>query len=327
MPEFFTQIFTLCGEDEFEIFSPNWEVHWKEDKEKRFPWHENNKLKGYARQLWIRADELKSANNAMTLICHSSCLQEGLLRNYINAQIPNQSIILSNEDGKNNIIFDMNLQKASKIASKIAEKNYLQYAMFKYNLSKYIHNVSAYDIIEFGLNDRFKETENKLEHVMFNACIHHAYSGIEELQLELRASKEKPGKIKGEKNPDVVNELINRLTEKNIDINKKIMWSLNKNKRKLTEKYPFPEGGIIESFDGKEVSAKEISIIDAIYYASTLRSKVSTHKIKEESMSVTRVDVGNCQDLLRRLILESVGCWQGWEKGFFFGPPGNPGFG
>lgn len=327
MHEFFTQMFTQCVENEYEILGNNWEAIWKDDTEKRFSLHENNKLKGYARQLWIKANDFQSANNALSIICHSSCLQDGIIKNYINANMPDQNTNLSNKIGQNNIIYDMNLQKASKIASKLSLKNNLQYALFKYSLSKLIQNVSAYDIIEFGGNTRFRETENKLDHVMFNACIHHAYSGIEELQLELRASKEKPARINRIKNQDVVNELILRLKEKNIDIENKIMWSFIKNKTKLTDKYPLPEGDIVKAFDRNEISAKEISIIDAIYYSSTLRGKVSTHTIKEESMSVTRVDIGNCQDLLRRLILESIGCWRGWGNGYFFGPPGNPGFG
>ena len=57
-----------------------------------------------------------------------------------------------------------------------------------------------------------------------------------------------------------------------------------------------------------------VKLIDAIAYASWLRSSVSAHRISRLSKSLTVYDVANIQHLARRLLLETLGFWNYHHK-------------
>src|SRR5690606_10503865 len=69
-------------------------------------------------------------------------------------------------------------------------------------------------------------SEYPYEHLKYAYSIVLTYSVIEELGIEIRASKEKPSVIDGEWNPEVLSDLKERLNEKNIDPDKTLVWSV-----------------------------------------------------------------------------------------------------
>ena len=140
-------------------------------------------------------------------------------------------------------------------------------------------------------------------------CIISAYSVIEELGLEVRASNQKPSVLNGKWNPIVLADLENRLKAAGIDLSDTFPWLLRVTRRKIEMKKSLPITKPASWAYGR-VRDHEVNITDAIAYASWLRSNVSSHTIKETTRRLTAYDVANVQHLARRLILESIGEWK-----------------
>jgi len=64
---------------------------------------------------------------------------------------------------------------------------------------------------------------------------------------------------------------------------------------------------------GYKVRDVYLDIIEAIAYASWLRSKISAHRLSVLAKSLTICDVANVQQLARRLLLETLGFWHHYE--------------
>jgi hypothetical protein len=146
------------------------------------------------------------------------------------------------------------------------------------------------------------------------------------MELEVRASKECPVKLKdGSNNPAVINDMIERLRAVGADLDELINWRYWAQGTPLVQRYPVPVGASTP-FASQLVKVIDLNIVDAILYASTLRGKVSTHRLRDVSKSLTLLDVLNCQNLARRLILTAAGCWTNWPHARWYFP-GHPGFG
>jgi len=146
-----------------------------------------------------------------------------------------------------------------------------------------------------------------------------AYSVIEELGLDVRASKDNPSTLEnGEWNPLVLNDLVNRLTRSNIDITQNIQWMIRGEKTKIEQDKPIKTVSLTEwadsdnNSDSLQISNKDsyIYIPDAINFISFLRSKISSHCVKDRIMDLSVFDVANAQFLAQRLLLEKVGLWK-----------------
>ena len=196
------------------------------------------------------------------------------------------------------------------IASKISFRKNYQYAIFKLEQSlKCLEpNLNYFDPRNW---EPFKSISKfPIDHVKYGAAIFFAYSVLEELGLEIRASKNNPTILKnGTKNPVVINELIGRLQKNNIDINQGLIW-LSRNKKTIIQSQKKP----IKIYQKAEwawgqIMDGEVDIVDAIIYASYLRSQVSTHKFRELSSKLSFYDVINIQQLAFRLMDDVIGTW------------------
>ena len=67
-------------------------------------------------------------------------------------------------------------------------------------------------------------------------------------------------------------------------------------------------------WSGFKVRDSYIEIIDAIAYASWLRSRISSHRLSNLAKSLTIYDVANVQHLSRRLLLERLGFWRNYLR-------------
>jgi hypothetical protein len=137
-----------------------------------------------------------------------------------------------------------------------------------------------------------------------------AYSSIEELALEVKASSNKPSKIGGAWNPPVLADLRSRLQKAGINLDDTIVWLLRNSPTRI-EKRNAPPVGQRASWSGGSIRDQLVKVEDAINYASLLRSKVSAHVMHELTRSLTMSDVHNVQHLARRLLLEALGYWKG----------------
>jgi hypothetical protein len=199
--------------------------------------------------------------------------------------------------------------RACVIATKASRRKVYQYALHKYLLS---HHVMPLDsrLLDPARWERGPAVSSAAgHHVSCAYAIIAAYSVLEELALELRASKDKPSMIRGKWNPVVKNELESRLRASGIDLSETIIWHLRGIPTRIERRRGVGESGKAPWAYG-EIRDRMVNVVDAIAYASWLRSRVSSHRLGEAARSLTHYDVANVQHLARRLRLETLGCWQ-----------------
>jgi hypothetical protein len=151
------------------------------------------------------------------------------------------------------------------------------------------------------------------DHVMFSHAIISAYSVLEDLGLELRASPTRPSRLNGNWNPVVRQDLDQRLARAGVDLGEKLLWTVRGPKRRIERRRPMPEA-TKASWSGWFVRDSEFAIADAIANADWLRDRVASHAAKELTRALSPYDVVNVQHLARRLLLESLGFWRWHEK-------------
>lgn len=199
------------------------------------------------------------------------------------------------------------ISKACPIAARASQKKAYIYSFFKYYLSCYIHTNHWMDLAPY-----YKDiplSPYPYDHLRYSYAIVIAYSIIEEIGLEVRASQENPSIKDGKRNPVVQGDLIKRLKDAKIDLNKPILWQL-RGPRKLIELKKPIESKDLAPWSYGRMRDCDVSIVDAIYNLSWQRSKVASHKVKKYTKSLSVYDVNNAQHLARRLLLESLGFWE-----------------
>jgi len=194
------------------------------------------------------------------------------------------------------------------MAAKASRCRKFGYAIAKYALSVSLYSVDPVDLEPYG-SAHLSVSAFYREHVAFSHSIIAAYSAVEELGFNVPASRENPSTIQGNWNPVVRMKLEDRLGNAGIELEDKLLWTMRGPRRRIdSKKAPRVSGkapwshGLIRDAD--------IDIVDAINYASWLRSNVASHKVSDLGSSLSPYDVINVQHLARRLILESLGFWQ-----------------
>ena len=200
---------------------------------------------------------------------------------------------------------------ACLIAARASSRLQYVYAMSKLRLSFEIYSLSTVE-----LDPHYRENIPKSplaeDHVRLAFAIVTAYSCIEELGFEVRATSDRPSKLNGRWNPIVREELEARLRLGGVNLTELFHWNL-RGARTLIEKRRLPE--IVEKAKWARYQVRDgkIEIVDAINYVSFLRSKVSAHRAEKRLVRVLSVyDVANAQLLARRLLLEKMGYWRYW---------------
>jgi len=202
----------------------------------------------------------------------------------------------------------MNIPTGCLIARKASYRRANQNAIFKYLLSQDVFPTSQFQLdpshwfpskYVFGFSDH---------HTRCASAVVIAYSVIEEISLEVRASSKRPSFIRGKWNPHVRQELDERLIGAGIDLSDPVPWTLRDTPTRIERLKP-PKALIKAEWSGGRVRDVEMEIQDAIAYASWLRSKVSAHRLHEISSALSYYDVSNVQHLARRLLLEKLGFW------------------
>jgi hypothetical protein len=209
-----------------------------------------------------------------------------------------------------------NLCEAAALAAKLSHRKKWRYAAAKYWMSLRICSVPGMETHPTE-GRRFGVELDPLNHVLFAYAIIAAYSVIEELGFEVRTTKEHPSsRIKrGQWDPVLREDLENRLRSGGIDLNDDEVFIL-RGTPTIVEREGRRRGtvwGTKASWATGEVRDRHLSVVDAIGYASWLRSNVSSHKLsrgarhEQRAASLTIYDVQNVQQLARRLLLETTG--------------------
>jgi hypothetical protein len=201
---------------------------------------------------------------------------------------------------------------ACAIAAKASRKE-----KFVYGIAKYAFSISLFSIPGVDLEPsarhipifRLPDDHIKLSHAIISA-----YSAIEELGLEIRASSKKPSKIKDQWNPAVKSDLEQRLMKAKININENMLWMRRGTRTKIERKKSPPISTKAPWAGGLQIRDCDINLIEAISLAHWLRSHVASHKTKDLTKVISPYDVINVQHLARRLLLEILGFWKFLSK-------------
>jgi hypothetical protein len=206
------------------------------------------------------------------------------------------------------------LPVACLIAAKASQKVGYQNALFKFLLSNRVVplSVDALDP-ERDWEPSRAVTSSPEQHVFDAEAIVLGYSVLEELSLEVRASYKVPSRVEGRWNPIVKKELEDRLLKNKIDLSEHILWHLRDTPTRI-ERSRRPDTKRKCEWAAAKVRDVYLEVIDAIAYASWLRSGISAHRLSPLAKSLTVYDVANVQHLARRLLLESLGFWRYYQR-------------
>jgi hypothetical protein len=202
------------------------------------------------------------------------------------------------------------LISACMLANRASRKRALSYALHKLHLSYRSVSPHIRDLDPSSYPRRFGVYKDPIFHVYLANAITLAYSAIEEMELQIRASKENPTRMPdGTWNPKVKSDLELRLQKAGINLKEPHIWTLRGPKTRI-EKLRRPIGTSKPRWSRGQVRDISMPVIDALAMASWLRSHTSTHRFTDTAQSLTAYDAHNVQSLARRLLMGTLGFWR-----------------
>lgn len=269
------------------------------------------------KEIVIEAKNIETAKRAFALIAAAKALLDGssffgpgddhmLLA-------PAEARSRDARDQGRDRIATANFPWACGIATKATSRNKYVYALNKWRLSTYLVSVPFIEL-DPSYSETIERTPDPQAHVLFSYAIIAAYSVLEDLGVELRASEEQPSaQPDGTWNPSRRSDLEARLRDARINLSDKFNWSQRGRPTRLESRRPrqiFRNATPAQWAHG-DVRDLAVEIVDAIAYASWLRSKVSSHRSRPEDVRLLSIyDVTNVQFLARQLLLETMGFWR-----------------
>jgi len=201
------------------------------------------------------------------------------------------------------------IPKACLLAARASKRRRCQYALIKYRFSTKLYGVLVVDLEPFR-SDHLRLSHFADDHVAFSHAITAAYSAIEDLGLELRASHKLPSRINGQWNPVVKADLEQRLVAAGVSLTDPILWTIRGPRTRIQRQRQVLISAKVRWAAGAMVRDSDVALIDAIAYADWLRDKIATHAAKGLTPSLSPYDVINVQHVARRLIMEVLGLWR-----------------
>jgi hypothetical protein len=257
----------------------------------------------------INASSLERAQYVSELLYASSCLQSGSLP-FIEKL---EAYLMDASDNSQQELWPGasygSIPLSCMIAAKVSFKKEYQYALFKHLAS---HELMSSETMDHNPSDWMPSKFVRMSvdyHVKCAHAIVIAYSVIEELSFELRATNKTPSFVDRKWNPIVKADLENRLKSAGINLSETFLWELRDTPTKI-ERARQPRIQSKASWAYGKIRDGEVDIVDAIAQASWLRSKVSAHKLRELASALNYYEVYNVQHLARRLLLEKMGMWR-----------------
>jgi hypothetical protein len=137
-----------------------------------------------------------------------------------------------------------------------------------------------------------------------------AFSAVEEVGLEIRASKENPrftDNKNGTWNPIVLGDIEGRLSQIGINPTDTTIWVYRGQPTKIENDIKPKFGHPSPHHDGAVVRDIVLTFPEAIQYAAYLRNFISAHKFQKLTEYVSPYEVFNVQDLVRKLLMSKLG--------------------
>lgn len=257
-------------------------------------------------EIMIRATTEQRARQAVILLCSAIDVLQGSAMGYFDPMEDVQIRLSGAKQDTPSFFSTSGITAACRFAALVSRAS-LSYAMHKLAYSYRSAGAHHMDMHPRYSPHQFRVQKEPLAHVHIANAVTLAYSAIEEMQLELRASRENPSRLKdGSWNPVVLNELKQRLRKAKVDIDDPFIWTIRGPKTRIERSRQIPSIGKTKWTYGL-VRDREVSVADALAYASWLRSTTTTHRFTKTSASLTVCDAYNVQLLARRLLMERFG--------------------
>lgn len=258
---------------------------------------ENAKITGY--NVYLKTHNEEKANELLRLI-HASM-------SIINLELAKEFYVEDYilVDSKAKVGQFLNYSPSTIIACKAASQAYGNqsqiFAIYKLKLSVETSSCNTVDLHPHEYLD-WKSDEDKTR---FAYSIILSYSVLEELGLEVRASRKNPSKDeKGNWNQNVLYDLKSRLDKIGVPKSKTTRWYLRGNLPQL-KKEPKIHSSFKYSY-GENIRDAEVKIEDAISYLSYLRSQISSHKFGGKIFELNIYDVKSSQNLAQLVLLHAL---------------------
>lgn len=300
----------LSAEDDYSppppYYGRGWRATW-EKQGRKFP-------RTSGKEVVLYAADWQRAQGGLNLILACLYLTHGnppLFDQVLIARGPDQPALQFPEERKarrEQYLSMCDISLACATAAKASTNSRYAYAIFKYYFSIKLYSVFSVDLEPFR-SPHLSLSPFADDHVMFSHAIMAAYSAVEDLGLEVRASARNPSRIDGKWNPFVLGDVEKRLHQAKVNTGETILFTLRGPPKKTERERPLPAVQRAPWARGN-VRDVELSVADAIAHASWLRSKTAAHRANTMTKSLSPYDVVNVQHLARRLILESLGFWR-----------------
>ncbi len=199
---------------------------------------------------------------------------------------------------------------AGMIAAKASLRSDCVYALAKLRVSIELASVALMDL-DPAHSENIPKSPFPEDQVRMAHALGAAWSCVEELGYEVRASAQRPSKLpNGTWNPPIKADLERRLREGRIDLAEPFGWNLRGPRTRIERKKP-PQIFTRSEWARWNVRDGEMQLIDAINQVSFMRSWIATHKSDKQLLRVLSIyDIVNAQFLARRLLLETLGFWR-----------------
>ena len=275
---------------------------------------------GPAKEIVVYTQSADRAQHVVDMVLAAYCLYTGELLTFDRIPVFQNRAQTINEveeqllAGGGHSVGVYDLPVSCLIAAKASQMNVYQYAIFKNLLSCRTVPLGPRSLDPQGDWEPGKAISEVPEEHVFNAnAITLAYSVLEELSFDIRASSEVPSKINGRWNPEVKKDLEERLANAGINLSELILWHLRDTPTKIERERKPPS---LQKCEWARFRVRDVylDVIEAIAYASWLRSKISAHRLSILAKSLTIYDVANVQHLARRLLLEALGFWRYYQN-------------
>ena len=257
----------------------------------------------------IKADTKERAKSVVDILCACHTIIEG-----DNMESPEEIIWRFEKDpanwltqiGKKGVVYpDDALMEACRLLQKVYGDQKLENAVCKYFVAHDVYKLHPMDL--HPLEDPFVSEYLLSERIRIANVIVECYSILEELHIQIKASRENPSVIDGKWNPKVKAELVERLKTKGIDPDKKIPWSTRNGVVRPFKTDVVDAGDLCEWSDGTEICDFNISICDAILELSYMRSQLSSHSLGNNVLKLSVYDADNAFFLARYLMAKHLG--------------------
>jgi len=197
------------------------------------------------------------------------------------------------------------LPTSCAVAAKASRRRRSVYAIAKYKFSLDLYSVHHMDM-QPSYHIYHKVSAHPDDHVLFSHAILSAFGAIEDLGLNVPAGRDRPSRIGGAWNPDVLADLQGSLRREGIDPGEELLWTVRGPARRIEKARPLPPG-TSPSWARGPVRDRRVALVDAIAYSDYLRDRVAAHGTKPLTSSLSPYDVVNVQRVARFLLLASLG--------------------